>query len=249
MRFDIEGFITFDTEEASLVNLLTGDCIELSATSTRLLSSLLQYRGDIISRVDILQTVFEKYGARPSNSNLNQYISTLRRSLSDLGIEKDMIITVPRIGFKISNEIIITTDSDYHTSFTLPVLSPEPPKRSVIWQHRKALALTLLFSVGILAFIFYFFNKKQSPKSFIMQDKCTIYTPDVISGSEIPDNINNNKLLPSGLDCSTPKKVYFFKRQTNEARGLGIYMDIFILDCSIKSQQCHSHYYKEIKNA
>lgn len=32
MRFDIEGFITFDTEEASLVNLLTGDCIELSAT-------------------------------------------------------------------------------------------------------------------------------------------------------------------------------------------------------------------------
>lgn len=45
MRFDIEGFITFDTEEASLVNLLTGDCIELSATSTRLLTSLLQYRG------------------------------------------------------------------------------------------------------------------------------------------------------------------------------------------------------------
>ena len=92
MRFDIEGFITFDTEEASLVNLLTGDCIELSATSTRLLTSLLQYRGDIISRVDIFQTVFEKYGARPSNSNLNQYISTLRRSLADLGIEK---ITLP----------------------------------------------------------------------------------------------------------------------------------------------------------
>lgn len=85
MRFDIEGFITFDTEEASLVNLLTGDCIELSATSTRLLTNLLQYRGDIISRVDIFQSVFEKYGARPSNSNLNQYISTLRRSLADLG--------------------------------------------------------------------------------------------------------------------------------------------------------------------
>lgn len=111
MRFDIEGFITFDTEEASLVNLLTGDCIELSATSTRLLTSLLQYRGDIISRVDIFQTVFEKYGARPSNSNLNQYISTLRRSLADLGIEKNVIITVPRIGFKISEDVIITTDN------------------------------------------------------------------------------------------------------------------------------------------
>ena len=99
MRFDIEGFITFDTEEASLVNLLTGDCIELSATSTRLLTNLLQYRGDIISRVDIFQSVFEKYGARPSNSNLNQYISTLRRSLADLGVEKNVIITVPALRF------------------------------------------------------------------------------------------------------------------------------------------------------
>jgi DNA-binding winged helix-turn-helix (wHTH) protein len=101
MRFNIDEFITFDTEQASLVNLLTGDCIELSATSTRLFSTLLQYRGDI-SRVDIFQSVFETYGARPSNSNLNQYISTLRRSLADLGIEKEVIITVPRIGFKIS---------------------------------------------------------------------------------------------------------------------------------------------------
>lgn len=65
MRFDIEGFITFDTEEASPVNLLTGDCIELSATSTRLLTNLLQYRGDIISRVDIFQSVFENMAPGP----------------------------------------------------------------------------------------------------------------------------------------------------------------------------------------
>ena len=136
MRFDIEGFITFDTEEASLVNLLTGDCIELSATSTRLLTSLLQYRGDIISRVDIFQTVFEKYGARPSNSNLNQYISTLRRSLADLGIEKNVIITVPRIGFKISEDVIITTDNDYSSSITLPTLSPQLPERNLLQQSR-----------------------------------------------------------------------------------------------------------------
>lgn len=37
MRYDIEGFITFDTEDASLLNVLTGDCVELSQTSTRTL--------------------------------------------------------------------------------------------------------------------------------------------------------------------------------------------------------------------
>jgi DNA-binding winged helix-turn-helix (wHTH) protein len=121
MRFNIDEFITFDSEQASLVNLLTDDCIELSATSARLFSTLLQSRGDIISRVDIFQSVFEQYGARPSNSNLNQYISTLRRSLADLGIEKEVIITVPRIGFKISTQVIITCDnSDDSPSFALP---------------------------------------------------------------------------------------------------------------------------------
>ena len=162
MRFDIEGFITFDTEEASLVNLLTGDCIELSATSTRLLTSLLQYRGDIISRVDIFQTVFEKYGARPSNSNLNQYISTLRRSLADLGIEKNVIITVPRIGFKISEDVIITTDNDYSSSITLPTLSPQLPERNLLQQHCKAAMLLIAFA-AVAMLLSYFVGQKKYP--------------------------------------------------------------------------------------
>lgn len=213
MRFDIEGFITFDTEEASLVNLLTGDCIELSATSTRLLTNLLQYRGDIISRVDIFQSVFEKYGARPSNSNLNQYISTLRRSLADLGIEKNVIITVPRIGFKISEEVIITSDNDYSTSFTLPTLAPQPPGGSLLWKHRKVAILFLLFAIGSMLFSHLFIYKKQSSIASFTQDKCTIYGAGALRATEI---LRNKKLFPSGLDCSTPKKIYFFNRQLNQ---------------------------------
>ncbi|MDM6989213.1 winged helix-turn-helix domain-containing protein, partial [Klebsiella michiganensis] len=163
-------------EEASLVNLLTGDCIELSATSTRLLTNLLQYRGDIISRVDIFQSVFEKYGARPSNSNLNQYISTLRRSLADLGIEKNVIITVPRIGFKISEEIIITCDNDYSSSFTLPTLTPESPRRNLLWKHRKVAILFILLAIGLMLFSQIFTDKKQSSTISFIQDKCTIYS-------------------------------------------------------------------------
>ena len=246
MRFDIEGFITFDTEEASLVNLLTGDCIELSATSTRLLTNLLQYRGDIISRVDIFQSVFEKYGARPSNSNLNQYISTLRRSLADLGIEKNVIITVPRIGFKISEEVIITSDNDYSSSFTLPVLTADLPQRSLLWQHRKAAIFFILPLIGFLLLLPFFMYKKQPTTLVFIQDNCTIYGSGAQRAREI---LSNKKLFPSGLDCSTPKKIYLFNRQLNQPQGLGIYMDIFILKCDMKDQQCHSYYYKEIKNA
>lgn len=250
MRFDIEGCITFDTEEASLVNLLTGDSIELSATSTRLLTSLLQHRGDIISRIDIFRTVFEEYGARASNSNLNQYISTLRRSLSDLGIEKDVIITVPRIGFKISDEILITTDSDAHSLFTLPAVNPHPnpPRHNFIWQNGKFCAFSLLVFVSILFFTYLFLYNKQPAEQAIMQDKCSIYIPDSMSKTEVYKDINNIRVLPLVIDCSTPKKIYFLKRQINGTNGLGVYKNTFILECGYKNNQCHSYYYREITN-
>lgn len=248
MRFDIEGFIIFDTEGASLVNLLTGDCIELSATSSRLLTSLLQHRGDIISRIDIFRTVFEEYGARASNSNLNQYISTLRRSLSDLGVEKDVIITVPRIGFKISDEIVITTDNDTHSLFTLPVVNPNLPKNNFIWQNRKFYAFSLLFFVSTFFLTYLFLFNKQPADQAIMQDKCSIYIPDSMSKTEVYKDINNIRVLPLVIDCSTPKKIYFLKRQINGTNGLGVYKNTFILECGYKNNQCHSYYYREITN-
>ncbi|WP_300005170.1 winged helix-turn-helix domain-containing protein [uncultured Cedecea sp.] len=249
MRFNIEGFIVFDSEEACLVNLLTGDCIELSATSTRLLASLLQYRGDIISRIDIFQTVFEQFGARASNSNLNQYISTLRRSLADLGIEKDVIITVPRIGFKISEEVIVTTDDDHHSSFTLPVISPQPPKRNFILHFRQIFSFILLFFISISVFVYLFFYKNKTGEEIIKQDECNIYIPNYVSRAEILNHIKNKPPLPSVIDCSTPKKIYFLTREVNGTQGLGTYINTFILACSFNNTQCHSYYYKEIKNA
>ncbi len=97
MRYDIEGFITFDTEDASLLNVLTGDCVELSQTSTRLLAELLNHRGDILSRSEIFHSVFDQYGARASNSNLNQYISTLRRNLNDWAWKKRLSLPFPAL--------------------------------------------------------------------------------------------------------------------------------------------------------
>lgn len=249
MRFDIDGFIIFDTEEASLANLLTGDSIELSATSTRLLTSLLQYRGDIISRLEIFQAVFENYGARVSNSNLNQYISTLRRSLSDLGMEKNVIITVPRIGFKISEEIIVTTDDDTCSPSALPLIDSAPPSPRFIWRNRNALSFSLLLFLGTLSLIYLFFYNNQNDEEIIIQDKCTVYVLDPSPTAETTKNTHQGKILPPIIDCSTPKEIYFFTQTINDAHKLGINVNTFILECGVKNNQCHSYFYREINNA
>jgi hypothetical protein len=94
--------------------------------------------------------------------------------LPDLGVEKNVIITVPRIGFKISEEVIITSDNDYSSSFTLPTLAPEPPG-SLLWQHRKVAILFIPLVIGLMLFSQFFTHKKQSSTAIFTQDKCTIY--------------------------------------------------------------------------
>lgn len=70
-----------------------------------------------------------------------------------------MIITVPRIGFKISEEVIITCDNDYSSSFTLPTLTPESPRRNLLWKHRKVAILFILLAIGLMLFSQIFTDK------------------------------------------------------------------------------------------
>lgn len=242
MRFDIEGFITFDTEDASLVNLLTGDCVELSQTSTRLLAELLNHRGDILSRNEIFQAVFDKYGARASNSNLNQYISTLRRNLCDLGVEKEIIVTVPRIGFKIAEDAIINNDREYRTPFLEekePELPPAEPQKPCINRFTRIIALATAFLLLII-----------NPESFradtdiqkMVKGQCVIFIPSSLSLQEVTRSFD---FVTQPFDCSQKNELYVYKQQVKGA--LGDTVQVLLIKCDKNS--CMSFYYREKNNA
>lgn len=250
MRFDIEGFVTFDTEDASLVNLLTGDSIELSQTSNRLLTELLYHRGDILSRGEIFQSVFDKYGARASNSNLNQYISTLRKGLSELGIEKDVIITVPRVGFRISDTVIINSDSEYHA----PVYESEIPdekKDKNDEKDKNALSSHFITTVVIfltiaLASLIMLAIEKITPDLFlqkVIQDKCVIYKPP----SQSLETLRHEFGMTHQFNCAKPKELHIFKQTVNSR--LGINRQLLIIECDADRHKCISYYIREKKNA
>lgn len=242
MRFDIEGFITFDTEDASLVNLLTGDCVELSQTSTRLLAELLNHRGDILSRNEIFQSVFDKYGARASNSNLNQYISTLRRNLSDLGVEKEIIVTVPRIGFKIAEDAIINNDREYRTPF-LVENTPQPDDNEPSSHRHQLYGRIIVLAIAFLLLII----KPGSYKTDTdiqkrVEDHCVIFMPTALSFEDVKQGFD---LSPQQLDCSRKKEVYVYKKQINGILGNSV--QLLLIECDKGS--CVSFYYREKNNA
>lgn len=104
MIYIIDGNISYNSDDCTLSHLPTDEFLNLSIPSGRLFERLLNSDGEILAREVLLTEVWDKYGLRGSNSNLNQYLSMLRRALATYGC-KNLIITIPKIGIRINTEI------------------------------------------------------------------------------------------------------------------------------------------------
>ncbi|MHA1092224.1 winged helix-turn-helix domain-containing protein [Enterobacter ludwigii] len=145
MRYVINRTIHFRNTDGALWKEDENEpsAITLTVTTSRLLTFLLEHHGEVASRDDILETVWESHGLRSSNNSLNKYIADLRKVFSNLELTGDIIITVPKIGFMFNREIevdkepavdddrfeselqqsIVSTDNKpSKTKFKLPVL-------------------------------------------------------------------------------------------------------------------------------
>ncbi|MFG1173595.1 transcriptional regulator [Erwiniaceae bacterium CAU 1747] len=101
-KYLIDNQLIFNPEDRSLMRVDD----DLSRTvitqiSNRLFCLLLESDGSVITRDTILQQVWSRDSTTASRSNLNNYISSLRKQLSALGLEIPLIITEPKVGFRI----------------------------------------------------------------------------------------------------------------------------------------------------
>lgn len=104
MIYTIDGTITYNSEDGTLSHIPTQESLSLSISAGRLFERLLDSEGAILSRETLLTDVWDKYGLRGSNSNLNQYLSILRRALATYGCE-NLIITIPKVGIRLNTDI------------------------------------------------------------------------------------------------------------------------------------------------
>jgi DNA-binding winged helix-turn-helix (wHTH) protein len=233
MKYIINLTVTFDPDNRLLIlKSDTQQSVELSKPATRLLSELINNNRINLVRDDILKNVWEDYGFSPSNASLNNHISELRKAFTNLGISKDIIFTVPRVGFRMDAEIhpiqkIITEQalSDDKTTINEGLnVNPdrmsteigEPKDRGSLYlslkKHRMlsfVLALLLLLTtlIGMTTMIH---TKKESMSFLVTHEKCSIY------------NLNDNKpdkdytakiikeMTEEGIDCSREDLDVFY---------------------------------------
>lgn len=86
--------------------------VMLTATTGRLLRYLLQHKGQVVSKDELLEKVWDAYGLSTSSNSLYKYISDLRTLFKNLGYTDEFIITVPKMGFMFSKTVAVEIIED-----------------------------------------------------------------------------------------------------------------------------------------
>lgn len=106
-RYLIAGVMLFDDELYEVSG--AGEVVQsvvLGAAASRCFSTLLEAQGAIVTKKQLLHAGWERYGQQVSANSVNQSIAQIRRCLSTVGY-CDYVVTVPRIGYKISDALSI----------------------------------------------------------------------------------------------------------------------------------------------
>lgn len=110
MKYVIHSTVIFDITEYTLTSLNNPHVsVKLSNSAGRVLEELIKYYNtdDLVTREHLFSIVWKIHGLEPSNGNLNQQISLIRKIFSNFGLNGSAIITIPKRGLKLNNQLII----------------------------------------------------------------------------------------------------------------------------------------------
>lgn len=166
-----DGAMWLQDDESSL--------IVLTVIMNRLLSYLLEHRGQVVTRDGLLENVWDLHGLRSSGHTLNKYISELRKQFRNFGVTTECITTIPRIGFMFEGGIDVQVlsqkslnsqpDTNIDTSIDIAATEKNddsPPSRHVL--------IYPLIIAGIIAICSYFL-----PAEFLHQENVQVPKKDI----------------------------------------------------------------------
>ncbi|MBY7855110.1 winged helix-turn-helix domain-containing protein [Vibrio fluvialis] len=94
----------FDIESKVLTNLV-GEVISLGENEKRVLSVFVSNENTVISKKQLIESVWNARGVQVDEASVTQAISSLRRSLSDSIKTPKFIKTEPRVGYKFIGKV------------------------------------------------------------------------------------------------------------------------------------------------
>lgn len=272
MIYIIDNNITYNSDDCTLFHIPTQESLSLSISSGRLFEQLLNSEGEILARDTLLTEVWDKYGLRGSNSNLNQYLSILRRALAAYGCE-NLIITIPKMGIRLNTEIKIerelppapefiaslpekisaeaaeNTHSEHPTRHADPALS-DSAVRQPLFIYRYLISIIIL--IAMLGGAFWYQTSKNSteislPMSVLkLTGGCEAV---IIDGLDVNEQQSLSQqilqmLRENNQSCVPGRKIYFDKNTAFNTTNYGrTILSVCDLNSSDHISSCENFYY------
>lgn len=110
MKYVIHSTIIFDITEYTLTSLKNPHVsVKLSNSAGRVLEELIKNHNtsSLVTREHLFSVVWRTHGFEPSNGNLNQQISLIRKIFITFGLNGSFIVTIPKRGLKLNDQLII----------------------------------------------------------------------------------------------------------------------------------------------
>lgn len=233
MMFLIDNNIAFLPERQVLKNTDTGTESGLNLVATQLLVFLLQHADRVCGRNELLDAVFVRNNFSASDGNLNRHIMILRRAFADLQCEAEVIITVPKNGFKIGNIPVrpvesVTEAEDAPENTEKPEQFPAQETFSVPErQAQKNLSrrYTILFCLSFffcLAAAGYYFR---APDRHISRPEVSVFKTEQYGNCEITYTSGTRYFPPAAViselarqgetvNCRDPVKITLWRNDT-----------------------------------
>ncbi|HGM6755391.1 TPA: transcriptional regulator [Serratia marcescens] len=259
MKYIINLTIIYDPD-CRLLMLRSNDLltIKLSKPATRLLTELIKNNKNELTRETLIKHVWEDYGFSPSNATLSNHISELRKAFEALGVNKEILITVPRIGFKmeaeihpetkpsqehLSDEKVKTFDasSEKTKQESLNPSETSATKGTFYIMRKPILALSLALLSIITAMKLSGLNRDEEPVLATAQNKCNYY----LLGE---DKQNNEQLARAlkmvaneNIDCmQSSHDIYYMEaRPANDILKI-YFMSVCTKNTDMSYKSCHN---------
>ncbi|MBP2199597.1 winged helix-turn-helix domain-containing protein [Pantoea cypripedii] len=230
MIYTIDGTVTYNSDDCTLNHLPTQETLSLSLSSGRLFEQLLNSNGEILTRDALLTEVWDKYGLRGSNNNLNQYLSIVRRALASFGCE-NLIITVPKMGIRLNTEIPITREETIkeEASTSAPDSPLYPDGHRATHGHTNYLLLLTVLMVCLIASGSWYYRVVRSgeqeitPVSIPLAGGCNVVFVQGVDSHDQPmlEKQIQQMLRENHQTCDSSRRLYFDKITAFSAQNYG----------------------------
>ncbi|MFL4423835.1 MULTISPECIES: winged helix-turn-helix domain-containing protein [Serratia] len=242
MKYIINKTLVFNTDEQTLALYENALIVtRLSKPAGRLLLEFIQHGQQIVSREELLTRVWTNHGFSASSAGLNNYISELRKAFVLLGCHQELIVTLPKKGFRFEADIQLDAFIEEEPQAflreneeknPLPVSEvPDEvdlPKRSAIYAARKSLSRKRIavssICVSLIISGLYFYlgnnNKRYSYQKIATVDNCDIYAVGKTNDLSIVKNITNSILKREEINCTHDKNDVFYMENRLDKKNL-----------------------------